>query len=185
MAPWIPILQNSQNCSHCISFRALVSQIFKKCLMLFFIPWMTRLTKCRQLLNLAVCCHQRGLGQEVFSIDMTNQFPCLKIKWGISEKNRSLSLISTCLMSVNVQSHTLSYFFSDHHFTCQKIRPGLISWCWFFVGGGFLMWNKKVFEELWESARVSVLSLFALLFLPPFKLSPSWGKYSIPACEAV
>jgi hypothetical protein len=44
---------------------------------------MTQLTKCRQLLNLAVVAiNMPALAQEVFSIDVTNQFPDLKIKWG-------------------------------------------------------------------------------------------------------
>lgn len=73
---------------------------------------MTQLTESKQLLNLAVCRHHHAPGQEVFSIDMTNQFPGLKIKWGISGQNRSLSLSSTWLISVKLSAATwLSHFY--------------------------------------------------------------------------
>lgn len=136
--------------------------------MLFFIPWMTQLTKCRQLLNLAVGCHHCAPGQEVFSIDMTNQFPGLKIGWGISGQNRALSLISTCLMPVRLKaSHFGFSFFPGHHFTWHFLLHRLklmvlVFGCYFFHFDGIRGYlNSR--ECLLESVFSYCLFYFQLL----------------------
>lgn len=61
--------------------------------------------------KLGSLCHQRGLGQEVFSIEMTNQFPDFKIKRGISGQIQSLSLTSTSGISVKFKASRFAVSF--------------------------------------------------------------------------
>lgn len=132
--------------------------------MLFFIPWITQFTKCRQLLNLADCCHLHAPGQEVFCIDMTNQFPGLKIKWGISGQNRSLSVISTCPLSMKLQaSHLALSFFPCSHFTWHFLlyRLKLILWCSFIFNElrGYLSCHENLRESLFSPCCLFYLEL--------------------------
>lgn len=109
---------------------------------------------------------------------MTNQFPGLKIKWGISGQNKSLSPSSTCLTNLKLMAAALlSHFFQASTspdifcYTDWNLLYG-VWWVLFCVKQ-----SKRTFEESWESATVSILSLLLLLFLASSKSSPSWGRW--------
>lgn len=100
---------------------------------------MTQSTTCRQLLNSAARCHHRAPGQEVFCRDMTNQFPGLKIKWGISGQKRSLSLISIAPRSVKLKARHLAFSF----FPCCRF-----TWHFLLDRLKLILWGSLVFNEI-------------------------------------